>query len=300
MPKPFKLKEIPTMHMNLMFINAVGDGIVTRLYGINSFRAVKIQLKNILKQAKQINAIIYDDYQSLKEGLETNRPVILLAIEGGDFLNEKLERVKEIYDIGVRAMTLVHSVDNCIGYSTLNLKNLVNGKKSLPSKKTGRIHPFGLDVIHKMNALNMLIDIAHSCEETAFDIVRESNQPIIASHTGALKLQPGFPRYISDELIHEIGNRKGIIGIWPYNYKQFGTSTRKDLALHANHIGTLIGYRQIAIGTDINGLPGIMGDFDYHKDFNSISEDLVNIGIQTNDAQKIMGENITSFLANFN
>jgi len=59
-----------------------------------------------------------------------------------------------------------------------------------PVKKYGKLTDFGKKVIEEM------IDIAHSCEETAFDAIEHSNQPIIASHTGALALQPNFPRYI--------------------------------------------------------------------------------------------------------
>ena len=65
-----------------------------------------------------------------------------------------------------------------------------------PVKKYGKLTDFGKKVIEEMNNQEIIIDIAHSCEETAFDAIEHSNQPIIASHTGALALQPNFPRYI--------------------------------------------------------------------------------------------------------
>ncbi|WP_457556803.1 dipeptidase [Candidatus Harpocratesius sp.] len=302
MPPWFKLsslKDFPTSDLCFTVVNAVGDKIVTGLYGFNAYHAVKTQLKKIRKQAEKIGALIYQNPDSIKEAEENHQPLILLAVEGGDFLNERIERIREIHDMGVRAITIVHSADNCIGYSTLSLPELFKNSETLPVKKYGKLTDFGKKVIEEMNLQDIIVDIAHSCEETAFDAIEHSNQPIIASHTGALALQPNFPRYISDELIKKIAEKQGIIGVWPFYINSYGTKQRKDLAKHAKYISSLIGSKHVAIGTDINGLPGIMENFHYPADFSSLKDDFIVTGISENEVSGILGENFTDFLRKF-
>lgn len=56
MPPWFKLsslKEIPTSDLSLTVVNAVGDKIVTGLYGFNAYQAVKTQLKKSENKRKK-------------------------------------------------------------------------------------------------------------------------------------------------------------------------------------------------------------------------------------------------------
>ena len=175
----------------------------------------------------------------------------MLAVEGGDFLNNRRERIKEIFKLGVRALTIVHSADNCIGYSTLSLAELFKSQGNLPSKKYGGLSEFGKRAIEELNELGLLIDLAHSCEETANDAINHSTRPVIASHTGAATVQSNFPRFISDDLIQKIADGGGIIGLWPFYLQPYGVKTRADLLQHTQHIKSLVGSSHLAIGTDI-------------------------------------------------
>jgi membrane dipeptidase len=63
-----------------------------------------------------------------------------------------------------------------------------------------------------MNALGIVIDVSHASEAAIRDVVRESRQPIVASHSNVRRLAP-LARNLSDESIRAIAGGGGVIGI---------------------------------------------------------------------------------------
>ncbi len=83
-PKPFYLNSMKEAKLNLVVANAVGDKLVTGMYGMSGFSSVRLQLRKIKKQANKMQALIYDDNSTLKQAKEEHKPIILLGIEGVD------------------------------------------------------------------------------------------------------------------------------------------------------------------------------------------------------------------------
>ena len=63
-----------------------------------------------------------------------------------------------------------------------------------------------------MNELGMAIDVSHVSDKTVEDVLEISSRPIMASHSCARSLCD-IPRNIPDDLIKEIAEKKGYIGI---------------------------------------------------------------------------------------
>jgi membrane dipeptidase len=63
-----------------------------------------------------------------------------------------------------------------------------------------------------MNRLGMVIDITHVSDETFFDVIETSEDPVIASHSGCRALNP-HRRNISDEMLRALADNGGVIGI---------------------------------------------------------------------------------------
>lgn len=59
------------------------------------------------------SALSYDD---VLEKERANKMSAILSIEDGQLLEGKMERLKELYDKGVRLMTLLWNHENCIGF----------------------------------------------------------------------------------------------------------------------------------------------------------------------------------------
>jgi membrane dipeptidase len=165
-----------------------------------------------------LEKMIPDDFVVIRSTDDFNEKIIstpdpyfrafVLGIEGGDFIETDLNRLDEVFNRGVRLMTLVHFSNNTIGHRCMDLE----GKENDSSKG---LTDFGENVVKKMNTLGMIIDLAHCNEKTANDVIDLSKKPVVASHTGPRALQD-FPRYISDDLMLRISENGGVVGIWPF------------------------------------------------------------------------------------
>ncbi|MCB0187397.1 MAG: membrane dipeptidase, partial [Caldilineaceae bacterium] len=71
---------------------------------------------------------------------------------------------------------------------------------------------FGRQVIREMNALGIVIDVSHSAESTIRTVLKESKQPIVASHANVKRLSP-LMRNLSDDVIRGIADGGGVVGI---------------------------------------------------------------------------------------
>lgn len=99
----------------------------------------------------------------------------LLTVEEGGVLNGNRNRLEELYQRGVRLITLTWNYENCIGYP--NSRNAQEMQKGLKS--------FGKQMVEEMNERGMLVDVSHLSDGGFWDCIRLSKKPIIASHSNA-------------------------------------------------------------------------------------------------------------------
>ena len=79
----------------------------------------------------------------------------VLTVEEGGVLGGKTERIDELYEEGVRLMTLTWNYENCIGSpNSANRKVMRKGLK-----------PFGIETVRRMNELGMIVDVSHLSTE---------------------------------------------------------------------------------------------------------------------------------------
>lgn len=168
----------------------------------------------------------------------------LLTVEEGGVLNGNRNRLEELYQRGVRLITLTWNYENCIGYP--NSRNAQEMQKGLKS--------FGKQVVGEMNERGMLVDVSHLSDGGFWDCIRLSKKPIIASHSNARALC-AHPRNLSDEMLCALGECGGVVGL--NFYPQFLQSDRSaevlDIAKHGMHILQKAGEDSVALGTDFDG-----------------------------------------------
>ena len=188
-------------------------------------------------------AISYDDILIHdREG----RMSAVLSVEDGHLLAGKLERLDELYDKGVRLMTLLWCRENCIGFPD----SLKREEHRLGLK------PFGFDVIEKMNQLGMIIDVSHLSEGGFYDVAAHSKKPFVASHSCARSLC-GHSRNLSDEQLRCISEKGGVVGV---NYNSYflregsDFSSMEDILLHVDYLINLMGVDSVALGSDFDGI----------------------------------------------
>jgi membrane dipeptidase len=125
-----------------------------------------------------------------------------MGMENGSPIEGKLENLDFLYQKGIRYITLCHSKDNHICDSSYDQKYTHGG-----------LSPFGYEVIERMNALGIMVDVSHVSDSAFYQAIRASKAPVIASHSSCRHFTPGFERNVSDEMIQLIGKNNGVMMI---------------------------------------------------------------------------------------
>src|SRR5882724_6859640 len=207
-------------------------------------------------------------------------PGALLAVEGGDFLEGRLDRVEEAYRRDLRSIQLVHYRVNELG------------DIQTESARHGGLTPFGKDVIREMNRLGMIVDLAHLTHDGVRDAVAVTTKPVILSHT---VLETSFARSISRAHGQLLARNGGVIGIFPVN------STYHGFAGYIAHIERMIaavGVDHVGIGTDMDGIsPPSFLAWDDYREWPSVGAALLSRGRSREDVAKVLGTNFRRVFA---
>jgi len=159
-------------------------------------KTVEQSLGNLSDKMKIIKSVAEID--------ENNKDLIYIALgmENGSPIEDKLENLGYYLNKGIRYITLSHYKNNLICDSANDSVRIWNG-----------LSPFGEKVITEMNRLGIMIDVSHISDSSFFDIIKITNAPVIASHSGCRYFTPGFERNVSDEIIIQIAKTGGVVQI---------------------------------------------------------------------------------------
>ena len=122
----------------------------------------------------------------------------LIGIEGGHQINNSLAVLRQLYDAGARYMTLTHSS------STL----WADSATDTPAHHG--LTPFGIEVIHEMNRIGMLVDLSHVAPATMRAALAVTAAPVIYSHSSARAIVD-HPRNVPDDVLKLVAANGGVV-----------------------------------------------------------------------------------------
>lgn len=122
----------------------------------------------------------------------------LIGIEGGHQINNSLAMLRQMYDAGARYMTLTHS------------SNTDWADSATDAPVHHGLTPFGVEVVHEMNRLGMLVDLSHVSPDTMRAALAATSAPVIFSHSSARALVD-HPRDVPDDVLHLVANNGGVV-----------------------------------------------------------------------------------------
>ena len=162
------------------------------------YESLENKLLNTGKAVKVTSTI------EVKKAIENDKLACWLSLESGHIIENSIDNLDFFYKLGIRAMTLTHT------------KNTDWADSSGDKPKHDGLTKFGKKIIAKMDKIGMAIDVSHSSDKTVEDVLETSKMPIMASHSCARALC-NIPRNISNDLIKEIADKNGFIGVnfWP-------------------------------------------------------------------------------------
>lgn len=168
----------------------------------------------------------------------------ILGLEGAEALEGSLEVLRCFYRLGVRNLGL-----------TWNFRNEVADGVGEGHRASG-LTPFGIQVIEECNRLGILIDVSHLAPAGLEDVLKVSQQPIIASHSNARALCD-HRRNLTDEQVRAIAERGGLVGAT--FVPAFLTTPAREASIehvldHIDHLLQVAGPDHVMIGSDFDGL----------------------------------------------
>lgn len=172
----------------------------------------------------------------------SSRPSVVVAAEGADFLEGRIERLDEAYQRwDLRHLQLTHYRPNELG-----------DIQTEPSVHGG-LTSFGVDVIRRCNQLGIVVDVAHGTYELVKKAASVSTKPLILSHTSLTERPLAWTRRILPDHARAIAATGGVIGLWPVtayfpNVMAFAEGFAKT--------AELVGVDHVGLGTDQLGLVG--------------------------------------------
>lgn len=202
----------------------------------------------------------------------------LLATEGLQPLEGKLENVDKLYDAGFRMTGLTHFFDNEVGGSAHGLEK-------------GGLTLFGRQVIKRLEEKKMIVDLAHASPKLIDDVLAVARRPVVVSHTGVQGTCPG-PRNLSDAHLRAIAAAGGVIGIAYFEGAVCGLDAA-SIVKAIRYTVNLVGVKHVALGSDFDGATATAFDT---TGLVLITQGLLGAGFTESEVADLMGGNVLRFL----
>lgn len=122
----------------------------------------------------------------------------LIGMEGGHSIGNSLAALRMTYKLGARYMTLTHT------------KNTDWADAAGDVAQHHGLTPFGVEIVHEMNRLGMLVDLSHVTDETMRDALKVTKAPVIFSHSSARALCD-HARNVPDDVLRLTAANGGVV-----------------------------------------------------------------------------------------
>ncbi len=260
----------------------------------------------------------------VEEARKNGKIASLIGMEGGHSIEDSLQNLRRLYDMGARYMTLTHS-------ATLSWADSATDQ----SKHDG-LSPFGEEVVREMNRLGMLVDISHVSEATMHKALDITKAPVIFSHSSARAIAD-HPRNIPDSVLKRLPENGGVamvnfypVFVVPENAKIATEVTRMRAELpgqypddpskvereirqyqvknpyvrgdahivmdHIDHMIKTAGVDHVGIGSDYDGIPSTPRGMEDVSTYPVITELMLQRGYSEEDIHKVFHKNVLRVL----
>ncbi|TCD62475.1 hypothetical protein EIP91_006823 [Steccherinum ochraceum] len=238
------------------FVECPSDEAVGKEF-LNSTWRVRDTLEQI-----DIARLLIDQYPDTFELALTSRDIksvisrgkiaSLLGVEGGHQLGNSIGVLRQLYLLGVRYVTLTHVCHNVFADSC--------GMQPGMIPRWNGLSPLGVNLIHEMNRIGMLVDLSHTSDDTARQALQTTKAPVIWSHSSARAVHD-VPRNVPDDILAMIGTDAPdqvdavvMVNFAPFFVADPGNATVQTVADHVDHIADIAGKKHVGLGSDFDGI----------------------------------------------
>src|SRR5216684_2774465 len=326
--------DIPRMKqggLDGIFFSIWMSGKVT---GPEAVKRATVQIDAVREQVRKHpnDMVLATTAAEVRTAKKQGKIAALMGVEGGHMINSDLDVLRTYASLGVRYMTLTHSIDVEWADSSTD-KAAHNG-----------LTDFGKDVVREMNRLGVMVDISHVSDKTFYDALETSKAPLIASHSSCRAICDA-PRNMTDQMMKDLAAKGGVVQINYHvgflsqefrdaekanpelnkaisaevmkrcadnegcqliegdritrEYVEQGKLPRVEFSKileHIDHAVKVAGIDHVGLGSDFDGANMPYGMEDATK-LPKITEALLQKGYTEGDVKKILGENTLRVMA---
>lgn len=213
----------------------------------------------------------------------------MLTVEEGGVCGGEPEKLRRLYDMGVRMLTLTWNFPNELGSPNRDrelgarlreageaFKSCEEGTPEYEAQKaelhsvfaawfhtpneTDGLTERGREFVAEMERLGMIPDVSHLSDAGFYDVLAVTKKPFVASHSDARAVSPCV-RNMTDDMIRRLSERGGVMGLnycadfleeVPMGEKNPGTIAA--VVRHAKHIVNVGGIEVLGLGSDFDGI----------------------------------------------
>ncbi len=206
----------------------------------------------------------------------------MLGAEGGHALAGDMANYDRLYAAGFRLIGLTHFFDNELGGS-------LHGEAGTEGKGlTG----FGRQVVARMVADHMIIDLAHTSPAMAREVLAMPGTRPIVSHTG-IHSHCATQRNFDDDILKAVADKGGMVGIG-YWEEVNCANTVAGIADSIAAAVALLGEDHVSLGSDFDGAVTTPLD---SSQLASLTQALMDKGLTEPVIAKVMGGNMIRYLS---
>lgn len=243
----------------------------------------------------------------------------LIGVEGGHSMENSLDKLRRLRELGVGYMTLTHS------------DTLAWADSATDEAKHGGLTEFGEEVVREMNRLGMLVDLSHVSPDTMRDALRVSKAPILFSHSSA-RAVADHPRNVPDDILKLTAKNGGVVMVNFYsgfihpesakrrakmfevsrelhrqfpNEKDYQAARKRwiaanpiesgdiyDVADHIEHIIQVAGIDHVGLGSDFDGIDKAPKQLEDVSKYPVITQVLLDRGYSASQIHQLMSSNV--------
>ena len=240
-------------------------------------------IKEVDKNKDKIEIVRNTD--ELKQCNNNGKVGAFLSIEEGEVLKGDVSKVLDVYEKGIRMLTLTWNYENSIGYPNVNFKYKDKGLKEK-----------GIEIVNEMERVGIIPDCSHLSDGGFYDLSKICKKPFIATHSNARAIK-NHPRNLTDDMIKILSNKGGVMGLnFCSDFVAEDDITKvSKIAKHAKHIKNIGGIDVLSIGSDFDGIENEVEIKDT-SEMDKLYYGLKKEGFSDDDIEKVFYKNIIRVL----
>ena len=168
---------------------------------------------------------------------------LMLGFQNTEMIERDLSRLDVFHRLGIRIIQLTYNDRNIVGDGCLEPGN-------------AGLSAFGRQVVERMNALGIAVDLSHCGTQTTADGIAASTKPPLVTHSGCREVYR-HPRSKEDRELKAMADKGGVIGIYfmPFIGPGPGAPTVDMLTRQIEHALKVCGADHVGIGSDLSTTP---------------------------------------------